>query len=77
MEAQKLYDIPEAAGRWGVSVATVRAMVFKRLIDIVRIGRRVKVPEREINRVIEDGFQPRRIRTDLGGNDPHWSMTQK
>ena len=58
---EKLYDIPEAAKIWGISVPTVRANIFAQKIEIIRIGRRVKIPHSEMVRIVEEGRQPRKI----------------
>jgi excisionase family DNA binding protein len=53
-------DISETAEILGLKEPTIRAWIRDRRIDVVRLGRRVKVPVSEIRRLIEEGRQPRR-----------------
>jgi excisionase family DNA binding protein len=53
-----LRSIHQAADRWGVKPVTVRKKVARRDVTVVRIGRRVLIPESEIVRIIEQGTVP-------------------
>jgi len=52
---EPLQSIEEAAENLGISPWTVRAAVRKGRIRPVRIGRRVLIEPREIERIIEEG----------------------
>jgi len=47
----KLYEVPAAAATWSVSTWTVRKKIKSGEIRAVRIGRRVLIPESEIERI--------------------------
>jgi excisionase family DNA binding protein len=51
-QQQVLFDLPEVARFLGLSIAAVRAMVFRDKIRVVRHGRRVRVSLDEINRLL-------------------------
>ena len=48
----------------GLKVATVRAWVLRRKIDVVRVGRAVRIPHTEIERLTREGFTPARLTQD-------------
>jgi excisionase family DNA binding protein len=51
----KLESIAKASQRLGVSTFTTRRLIKSRELRAVRIGKRVLVPESEIQRVIAEG----------------------
>ena len=53
-----MLKIPEFAGRLGLSDGAVKKMVARRQITIVKIGRSVRIPESELNRLIKAGTRP-------------------
>jgi excisionase family DNA binding protein len=53
-------DISETAEILGLKEPTIRAWIRDQKIDVVRLGRRVKVPVSEIRRLIEEGRRPRK-----------------
>lgn len=53
----RLYDVVDSAERLSVSPWTIRAKIREGLIRPVRIGRRVLIEERELERVISEGRQ--------------------
>lgn len=53
--AEQLLRVTEAAGRLGLSRQTLYAWVTKRLIAHTRIGRSVRIPEKEVRRLIRAG----------------------
>lgn len=55
---RKLLKVPEAAARLNISVKTTWKMVYGRQLDVVRIGRSVRIPEDAIDRLIDDGTTP-------------------
>jgi excisionase family DNA binding protein len=50
--------IPDAADYLGVRPSTVRQWVWRRKIDVIRIGRCVRIPKAALDRVIEEGTTP-------------------
>jgi excisionase family DNA binding protein len=50
--------VKEAAERLNLSPATIRAWMSQRRLGFVRLGRSVRVPDAEIERVLEDGYRP-------------------
>lgn len=56
----ELHKVPHAAERLTIKTATMWAWIGERKIGTVRIGRSVRVPESEIQRLIHDGFTPAR-----------------
>jgi excisionase family DNA binding protein len=55
---EKLLRVPEVAGILGVKEATVRRMILRRQIEIVKVGRTVTIPRSAILRLIERGRRP-------------------
>ena len=54
----RLLKVPEAALRLNVSEKTTWKMVYARRVDVVRIGRSVRIPENAIEKLIDDGTIP-------------------
>ena len=59
---EALRTVNHAAGRFDVKDRTVRAWMAARRITFVRLGRAVRIPESEIERLISEGTVPRRKR---------------
>lgn len=61
MEDHKsLLKVDEFAARLDVTPACVRRWLLERKISSTRIGRLVRIPESEINRLVECGLRPAR-----------------
>ena len=60
MPPQQLLRVPDFADRMAVQPSTVRKMIALRKIAVVRIGRSVRIPEAEIERLQREGLRPRR-----------------
>lgn len=56
----KLLTIREAAERTNNRESTWRAWVLKRRVVVIKIGRSVRIPESEIERMIKEGTIPAR-----------------
>jgi len=54
----RLLRLEEAADRLGLRLSTLRFWVWQRKIEVVRIGRAVRVREDTIKRLIEEGTVP-------------------
>ena len=50
--------VVESAARLGLKPSTVRKLILTRRIGFTKIGRAVRIPETEVERIIEAGFQP-------------------
>lgn len=55
---RRLLTVPEAASGLHVSVKTMWKMVYGRKVDVVHIGRSVRIPEDSVDKLIEDGTIP-------------------
>jgi excisionase family DNA binding protein len=55
---QRRLTIPDAADYLGVRPSTIRQWVWRRKIDVVRIGRCVRIPLEACDRIIERGTVP-------------------
>ncbi len=60
MAQGRMNDVRQAAAELGLSVACVRKWIAERRIGIVRLGRAVRIPQTEIERLIEEGRVPAR-----------------
>ena len=56
--------VEQTAAELNLSQATIRAWIFQRRIGFVRLGRSVRVPSAEIQRLLDQGSVP----ADLSGN---------
>ena len=54
----RLLKVPEAALRLNISEKTTWKMVYARKVDVVRIGRSVRILENSIEKLIDDGTIP-------------------
>ena len=57
----KLLSVFEFAQELGITVACVRRWVLVRKIETVRVGRLVRVPVTELDRILRDGRVPARV----------------
>jgi excisionase family DNA binding protein len=58
MRTRKLLTVDEAADALTLKPKTIRAWIASRRIGIVRIGRAIRIPLSEIDRLIEEGTIP-------------------
>jgi excisionase family DNA binding protein len=87
-----LHPVKKAAERLGISIWTLRKKAYEGDIASVKIGAKLLIPESEIQRLISDGWRPRRAVECLtpGSDDsychagegvamsrPPWSYEQK
>lgn len=56
--SSQLRTVEQAAADLGLSVHTIRAWIARRKIGHVRLGRAVRIPISEIERLIERGTVP-------------------
>lgn len=57
-----MLTVRQAAERLGLRDSTLRAWIVQRRIGIVRLGRAVRIPLEEIERLIAEGSVPARER---------------
>jgi excisionase family DNA binding protein len=62
MPSAKLLKVPEAAELLALSQKTVWQWIAMRKIGVIRLGRAVRVPESEIDRLMSEGATPARRR---------------
>lgn len=60
MSAAKLVRVPEAAELLALSPKTLWQWIGERRIGVVRLGRAVRIPVSEIERLMEEGTTPAR-----------------
>jgi excisionase family DNA binding protein len=53
-----MLTVRQAAERLGLRESTVRAWIAKRRIGVVRLGRAVRIPPEEVQRLIAEGTVP-------------------
>lgn len=65
MHESKLLTVPEFAAELKVTSACVRRWIVERRVAVVKLGRLVRVPLSEAERMIEQGFRPAENRVPL------------
>ena len=55
-----MHNVQKAAERLGLKPSTVRTWILHRKISYVKIGRAVRIPEQEIERIIRENTIPAR-----------------
>jgi excisionase family DNA binding protein len=60
---RELLRVPEFSRELVIQDATTRAWILTRRIDVVRVGRSIRIPRSEVTRILEEGFTPRVDRT--------------
>ena len=58
--APRLINVRQFAESLGVTVAAVRRWLLERRLTHVKVGRCVRIPESEIDRIIDAGLGPAR-----------------
>jgi excisionase family DNA binding protein len=54
------WKVPEFASHFSVADKTAWAWVAAGRVGVVRLGRSVRIPQREVDRLAEEGFTPAR-----------------
>ena len=57
---QTLLSVPQFANALGVKPSCVRRWILLRKITVIKIGRLVRVPVAEVQRLIDSGIRPAR-----------------
>lgn len=60
MAQGRMNDVRQAAAELGLSVACVRKWIASRRIGYVRLGRAIRIPSAEIERLLAEGAVPAR-----------------
>ena len=55
---ERLLSIPQFSEPLGIRVATTRRWLQERKITHVKVGRLVRIPESELERIIAEGLRP-------------------
>jgi excisionase family DNA binding protein len=63
----KLLTVQEAAEALRLQPATIRAMLLRRRINSIRVGRAVRIAEAEVERVLREGLRPAKELLEKGG----------
>lgn len=66
-ETRGMQTVGQAAEALGLSVSTLRSWISQRRIGFVRLGRAVRIPAHEVERLLEHGYTPP-VRTGRGQN---------
>jgi excisionase family DNA binding protein len=59
-QASALLSVPEFATALNISVACARRWIFERKVSIVKLGRLIRVPYSEVERLVNVGTRPAR-----------------
>ena len=66
MSGERLLSVFEAEDLTGRKASTWRRDILERRVGRVKIGRLVRIPLSEVQRLIDHGYQPPLLRGDLG-----------
>jgi excisionase family DNA binding protein len=56
----ELYRLDAAAKRWNIAVKTARSWCASGKVAYTRVGKGIRIPLSEVNRIIAEGYQPAR-----------------
>jgi len=59
-QERELLSVPEFANLLGVKPSCIRRWILERRITVVKLGRLVRVPSSEVERLINAGLRPGR-----------------
>lgn len=60
--SRKLYSVPEFGAALGITTSGIRRWVLERKVSYIKIGRLIRIPATEVDRLIAEGFRPAKIR---------------
>jgi len=55
-----LLSVPQVAERLNVTRACIRRWILERRLAVVKVGRLIRIPASEIDRLIQSGLRPAR-----------------
>jgi excisionase family DNA binding protein len=56
-----LLSVPQMAERLGVTRACIRRWILERKITTVKLGRLIRIPASEVERLVTSGLRPARL----------------
>jgi excisionase family DNA binding protein len=56
LRERRMLTVPEAADHLGLRPSTLRAWIAARRIGFVRLGRAIRIPASEVERLVDAGF---------------------
>jgi excisionase family DNA binding protein len=56
-----LLSVPQMADRLGVTRACIRRWILERKITTVKLGRLIRIPASEVERLVSSGMRPARL----------------
>jgi excisionase family DNA binding protein len=65
----QLLSIPQFAQLLNVTTSCVRRWALERRINVVKVGRLVRIPQTEFDRIVAEGTRPAR----QAGEDSKWT----
>ena len=60
MQSEQLLRIPEVAAQLTLRPVTIRSWLVRRKLSFVRVGRSIRIPRSEVERILSEGMVPRR-----------------
>ncbi len=60
-DCETLFNVKQAAERLGIQQSTVRAWCLRRKIGFHKLGAAVRISEKEIQRLLNEGFIPAKV----------------
>jgi excisionase family DNA binding protein len=74
--SDEFLTVDEVAETLRVNPQTVRNWINDATLPAVRVGRRIRITRRDLNRVMEQGYRPRRTAADEPGGKAFWDGEQ-
>ena len=65
-EESRLFSVPQFAATLGVTTACIRRWLLERKIACVKVGRLVRIPASQLDRIMEEGFRPAKAQSRSG-----------
>ena len=56
--SDRLLTVSEVAARLGLATVTIRAWAARRRIASTKLGRALRIPESEVQRIVNAGYSP-------------------
>jgi len=74
--SDEFLTVDEVAETLRVNPQTVRNWISDGTLPAVRVGRRIRITRRDLDRVMEQGYRPGRTAADAGGGRAFWDGEQ-
>jgi len=59
----QLLDVKQFSALLGVTQSCIRRWILERKVSTVKVGRLIRIPDSEAQRIVDAGFRPARIST--------------